>query len=709
MNDKSSDWIVELHKQHKNLDVAALQHARDLISEEENLQQGHAMVNELIKLNCDNDTLVAALIYPAFYTKKLSKETLSKQFNSGVYKLTNGTLKMEAIHGGKNSDKKIVKSKQHADNLRRMLLAMVGDIRVVLIKLAERITTLRLIKDQTPEIQQQIAAETMEIYAPLANRLGIGQFKWLLEDLSFRYLEPKEYQTISKKLNMRREVREQFIDDMIQQLTNLFKQSAIEDFSVTGRAKHIFSISKKLSRKGVEEIFDTSAFRVLVPTVKDCYTALSVVHATWQHIPTEFDDYIAKPKPNGYRSIHTAVIGPNNINVEIQIRTYKMHEESELGVAAHWKYKEGHTSQTTYEEKISLLREMMDWQKELSADDHSAEESLRAIFEDRVYIFTPNGDIFDLEAGATPLDFAYHVHTDVGHRCRGAKVNDVLVPLTHQLNTGDVVNILTAKENKPSRDWLNPNLGYIKTPTALAKIRHHFAKIDRQQNLSTGLSLWEKAHRKSGVSKAELQKSLPHFNFKTLEDLFIALGSGHLTTHTILHFIEHEKGVKSDFVVEEKITESKVSSAKSSLDVQGVGQLLTQFAKCCKPIPGDSILGYITKGYGISIHQSTCANIQNALKRNPERIIELNWGEEMPTAYPVDVIITATDREALIRDISTAILNEKLPLLGIQTQVIRSKNFAYIEVTIEITAIEQLQNIINTLKNIPGVRSVTRR
>jgi len=355
-----------------------------------------------------------------------------------------------------------------------------------------------------------MAKQTMHIYAPLANRLGIGQFKWQLEDLSFRYLNSDDYQQISKSLNMRRQDRDVFINKIIKQLTGLFKEASFADVNISGRAKHIFSIYRKLKRKGGDysELYDTSAFRVLLPTIEDCYTALGIVHSTWPHVAKEFDDYIAKPKPNGYRSIHTAVVTPGEQSIEIQFRTFQMHEEAELGVAAHWKYKENTQKQSAYEEKINLLREVMDWQKEVSTDDSDSENLYKKIFADRIYVFTPTGDIYDMQANATPLDFAYHIHSEVGNRCRGAKVNGALVPLTHKLTTGDQVEILTTKQGEPSRDWLNLTLGYLNTKHARDKVRHFFRKQNYQENLTTGQTLWDKTYRHQKIPKAKITNLL---------------------------------------------------------------------------------------------------------------------------------------------------------------------------------------------------------
>ena len=440
---------------------------------------------------------------------------------------------------------------------------------------------------------------------------------------------------------------------MINKLKQLFKNSSYgEDVSISGRAKHIYSIYRKMLKKHVDfgEIYDTIAFRIIVPSIKDCYTILGIVHATWPHVANEFDDYIAKPKPNGYRSIHTVVIGPQNITVEIQIRTQDMHEEAELGVAAHWKYKEGGTN-SNYENKISWLRDVMDWQKELTTDKPGGENLYAKIFQDRVYVFTPQGDIFDLPAKATPLDFAYYIHSDLGNKCRGVKVNGNLVQLTYVLKTGDQVQILTAKNGQPSRDWLNPHLGYLTTALARNRVRHWFRKQNYQENLSIGEDIWDKTARRENISKAKLNKIAPELNYKNSDDLLAALGAGDVTITHILHHLKTEESLEIS-PTEENISEifpiNPPKFSRSHIHIAGVGNLLTQLARCCKPIPGDSILGYITKGKGITIHQQRCPNIQHAQLLYPKRIVEAQWGSEKLQSYPVGIIIEANDRGGLI-------------------------------------------------------------
>lgn len=582
MNNKLENaWLKELARKRPTMNLATLQKACDLILDENDLMWGQKIADSLIRLKCDEDTLCAALLYPSFKLEKISDEKIVKTLGKPIHKLLLGTEKMESIDAIKINDGQLGFNK--LDNLRKMLIAMVDDIRVVLIKLAERLSALKRVKNSTELEKQTLANQVMKIYAPLANRLGVGQLKWRLEDLAFRYLDPDAYRPIAKQLLSGQEEREKFVEQRIRKLEQLLKKNNFAHFSVSGRAKHIYSIYQKLKRKAVDfaKIYDTSAFRILVPSIKDCYTVLSLIHSTWNPISEEFDDYIANPKPNGYRSIHTAIRDSQGLTIEIQIRTYEMHEASELGVAAHWKYKEASESTSAYEEKINWLRKVMDWQQDLAGDTEQSRELSLKIFADRIYVFTPNGDIFDLEKGATPIDFAYHLHTELGHRCRGAKVNNALVPLTQALTTGDRVEIIAAKESKPSRDWLNPHLHYAKTKVALNKIRQWFNRIDRENAASWGIPFSEKELPR--IAKPKIPAEAPS----------------------------------------EKI------APPPEVDVLGKSRLLTKIALCCKPNNHDIILGYITKNRGISIHKKACANIQHSSQKHPERIIEINWKNQL--------------------------------------------------------------------------------
>lgn len=712
------DWLDLTHSNHPHLNIGLLTSAcefADKISHERlvpfahsALQQGFDMANELLLMNCDTETVSAAIIFPAVYYHHPSPEMAEKMIPISVYTLAKGVQKMDAIqqtHETFKNDRPL-----HADNLRKMSLAMVDDVRIVLIKLAEQLIIVKYLKHCSLIQQQQIAQQIATIYAPLANRLGVGHLKWQLEDLSFRYLDPTEYKKISQALKMRRTDREIFIRKMIKDLRHLLSENGIHA-DISGRAKHIYSIHRKIQRKHVDftKIYDTSALRILVNTIEECYQALSIVHTAWPHIKSEFDDYIANPKSNGYRSIHTVSICPDDMKVEIQIRTKTMHEESELGVAAHWQYKEGKNNLATYSEKINWLRHVMDWQKETI--NPPGENLYKKIFEDRIYVFTPDGDIFDLENGATPLDFAYHVHTDIGHRCRGAKVNDIMVPLTYELQTGDQVSILTGKESQPSRDWINPATQFLKTNAAKHKVRNWFKRQEQQNHINNGMAIWEKAARREGIAKNEIDKAFSFYKLKNAQELLIAIGSGIIGVTSVTNRLKTplEEDLKKTPVLPlptKKI--EKIPSTSRGLQIEGVGNLLTQLAHCCNPIPGELIIGYITKGRGVTIHQQECRNIIFSLQRYPERLLQVNWGNKQDQGFPVTLLIEADDRPGLVRDITNVIAAERISLLGLNTRVDRLDNKAHINLTIELKSLTPLRKLLTLLQRVPAVNQIRR-
>lgn len=717
LSDTSIAWLDQAKQQLDRIDLDLMTNAcafAESLNEKAKpryadnvLNEGLEMAKQLLAFHADNETLAAAIAYPAVYYSDVSRDTIEKQLGKNIYKMLKSAQDIEALQPMAQ-----ITSSKKVDNLRRMILAIIDDVRIVLIKLSECLVILKYLRKHDIEEKTAIAQQTMDLYAPLANRLGLGQLKWQLEDLAFRFLNHKEYMEIKKALKMRRTDRDQYIAMIIKELNTLLEKEGIETLSIDGRAKHIFSIHRKMLKKHLsfEQLYDTLAFRIIVPEVKDCYTALSMVHARWPHIQSEFDDYIMKPKPNGYQSIHTAVTGPHGLNIEIQIRTQEMHDDAELGVAAHWKYKEGGGErQSAYEEKINRLREIMEWQQDESAQE--GEENLYSkVFEDQVYVFTPNGDVFDLPNGATPLDFAYLLHTDVGHRCRGAKVNGTLVPLTYQLKTGDRVEITTTKESKPSRDWLNPTSGYLATQNARAKVRHWFKKQNFQKDLEEGMAIWEKHYRREGLKKSDINKAYERFNFKNPENLLAAIGSNDLGITAVIHYLKGETPAVTDKSTE--ITTSKQAAiektAKHGLVFEGVGNLLTSIAKCCKPIPGDSIIGYITKGRGVTIHHQNCKNIKQAIQYRSERILDVNWGTQKAEIYPVAISIEADDRPGLLRDVTATITNEKAPIIGVQSHVDALKDRAYINITIEVTSLDLLNKLIAQIKSIAAVISVQR-
>src|SRR5690554_3478721 len=632
------------------------------------LQIGLEIAQILIDLKLDQETLIAAILYRTVREGKAPLSEVELLFGPVVSKLIDGVLRMAAISASLNPRQSVVLNSQaQVENLRRMLVAMVDDVRVALIKLAERTCAIRAVKNAPEHKRYRVAREVFDIYAPLAHRLGIGHIKWELEDLSFRYLEPDQYMHIAGLLHERRIDREQFIRNVVQQLRDELKDAQV-DADVSGRVKHIYSIWRKMQKKGLQfsQIYDVRAVRVLVPEIHDCYTALGIVHTLWRHIPKEFDDYIANPKENGYRSLHTAVIGPEGKVLEVQIRTHAMHEEAELGVCAHWRYKgtDVKSTSTHYEEKIAWLRQVLEWHEELG-DIGGLAEQLRVDFEpDRDYVFTPDGHAVDLPKGATPLDFAYRVHTEIGHNCRGAKVNGRIVPLNYSLQTGEQVEIITTKQGgAPSRDWLNPNLGYVTTSRARAKIVHWFKQQAREQNVIAGKTMLERELARLDIVGVDYEKLVERTNLKSVEDMFAALGAGDIRLAHLVNqaqqLVEPDHDAQLELIPRRGPTQVARPGGRSDIQIQGVGNLLTQMAGCCQPLPGDPIVGYITQGRGVSIHRQDCPSVLHLEGREPERIIQVSWGPVPVKTYPAQIVIRAYDRSGLLRDVSQLLLNEK--------------------------------------------------
>ncbi|MCE4054172.1 GTP diphosphokinase [Pseudomonas sp. Au-Pse12] len=664
----------------------------------------------LADLKLDQDSLVAAVLYRGVREGQIQLPAVSQRFGPVVAKLIDGVLRMAAITASLSPRQSLVLGTQaQVENLRKMLVAMVDDVRVALIKLAERTCAIRAVKSADEEKRNRVAREVFDIYAPLAHRLGIGHIKWELEDLSFRYLEPEQYKQIAKLLHERRLDRERFISDVMNQLQNELKATGV-NADISGRAKHIYSIWRKMQRKGLEfsQIYDVRAVRVLVPEMRDCYTALGIVHTLWRHIPKEFDDYIANPKENGYRSLHTAVIGPEGKVLEVQIRTHAMHEEAELGVCAHWKYKgtDVKSGSNHYEEKISWLRQVLEWHEELGDIGGLAEQLRVDIEPDRVYIFTPDGHAIDLPKGATPLDFAYRVHTEIGHNCRGAKINGRIVPLNYSLQTGEQVEIITSKHGTPSRDWLNPNLGYVTTSRARAKIVHWFKLQARDQNVAAGKTLLERELSRLDLPQVDFDKLADKANMKTAEDMFAALGAGDLRLAQLVNLaqqlVEPERGNEQLELIPRKAAGYKPGK-RGDIQIQGVGNLMTQMAGCCQPLPGDAIVGYITQGRGVSIHRQDCASVLQLAGREPERIIQVSWGPVPVLTYPVDIIIRAYDRSGLLRDVSQVLLNERINVLAVNTRSNKEDNTALMSLTIEIPGLDALGRLLGRISQLPNI------
>ena len=596
-----------------------------------------------------------------------------------------------------------------AEGLRRMLLALVSDVRVVLIALAWQLVKLRRAKDNHSEATM-LAREAMLIHAPLANRLGVWQLKWELEDLAFRFDQPEDYRRVARLVDERRSDRERFILSFIEKLESAIVNAGIKG-EVKGRPKHIYSIWKKMQRKGLDfdELFDVRAVRVLVDDLPGCYSVLGLVHTLWQPIPGEFDDYITMPKGNNYQSLHTAVIGPEGKVVEVQIRTYEMNEHAELGVASHWRYKEGGPTDPAFDNKIAAMRQLLD-SGEDTLDDESLLESFKtAASEDRVYVLTPNGQVIDLTLGATVLDFAYHVHTEVGHRCQGAKVNGRIVPLTHHLQTGNRVEILTGKHPKPSRDWLNPRLGFIRGARARSKVRQWFRRESHEENLLQGKEVVEADLKRLGLEVADLEAVPGRFNFNTVDDLYAAVGNGDLTVSQVVHAVERHKVKDVELTAEDLVTRtpkrrrSQAGKESSDIIIEGVGNLMTSMARCCQPVPGDSICGYITRGRGVTIHRDDCPNTLRWVREDNPRLIQVHWREQAESGYKVSLLLRAYDRRELIKDISTLMATSDVTVTDINSNMDPQTEEVNIRLQVSVKDYQQLSDLLNRLNKIPNV------
>lgn len=668
--------------------------------------QGIEMVGILLTLSMDLDTIKAALLYPFLEAGQLSLVQVEQDFGRTITRLLQGVVDMEAIRSLQHVQNE-KNSEIQVDRVRRMLLAMVEDVRAVVIKLAERITCLRDLKSASEENRVLVAKEIATIYAPLANRLGIGQLKWELEDLSFRYLHPDTYKRIATLLHEKRLAREAYINDFVRGLKNDLAEAGIEA-DVYGRPKHIYSIWRKMQKKHLDfdELFDVRAVRVVTRHLQDCYGALGVVHTQFRHIPREFDDYVANPKPNGYQSIHTVVIGPEGKTVEIQIRTSQMHQDAELGVAAHWKYKEGGggPKQSGFEEKIAWLRKLLAWQEDMAESGSLVDELRCQVFEDRVYVFTPKGEVVDMPLGATPLDFAYYIHSQIGHRCIGAKIDGRIVPFTYQLQTGDQVEIITQKQPNPSRDWMNPNQGFLRTSRARSKVSTWFKKQDRDKNIQAGRDVLDKELERLGLSFSLLNKAvLERFNVAHLDDLLAGIGGGDLRINQLLNYLQglHKKPTSAE-EDEALLRQLELKAAKKfpeghnkgHIVVQGVGNLLTSIARCCQPIPGDEIIGFITQGRGISIHRLDCEQLKELQHQFPERVVDAVWGENNAGGYQITLRVVANDRSGLLRDITTILANEKINVVEFSSRSNRKQQTATMDMALKIYNLDTLSRAL---------------
>ena len=655
----------------------------------------------LTKLGVDASTLQAALLSGADLSDIISDSDITVNFGETVANLVHNVNKLNAFN---DYSEKVITEPIQAENLRRMLLAMVDDVRAVLIKLAYRTERLRILAKQSYEVRKYIARETMDIYAPLANRLGVGQLKWELEDLAFRYLDPQNYKRLAKSLAQNRVAREEYIVDFVNQLSTVLKKEGIKA-EVYGRPKHIYSIWRKMQKKQVDfnDLYDLRAVRVLVKKIPTCYAALGAVHSLWQYVPKEFDDYIANPKQNGYQSLHTVVIGPQGAMIEIQIRTHKMHDFSELGVAAHWRYKEGGKQDTAVEKSIASLRSLLD-EKEGSA---LLEDFHTDLYADRIFVLTPQGELKDLIKGATPLDFAYSIHTEIGHRCRGAKVDGRIVPLSYQLKSGEQIEILTTRVGQPSRSWLNTHLGYLKSSHARSKVRHWFKQQDHDKNLREGKAILDKEKQRLGLTTIDLDKLQEHFHLSSTKDVLIGIGRAEISLNQLAAALETSDWRINELAKLKPIRTTAKKSDSESITVQGIGNLLTNFSQCCNPVAGDPIIGFITLGKGISIHRRDCTNILQLPEDKKNRLIEVSWGKE-PQASEVTIQIDAFDRQNLLSDIIQTLANSHINILEAKTNVNKKDQSVQLMLSLEIQNITQLSQLMDKIGELHNVLEVRR-
>ena len=642
----------------------------------------------LDELGADGDTLAAALRYDC------NPEAPAP---AGLATLIDGQREAEKVwnlhrhhHGG-------------AEGLRRLLLAMVRDLRVVFILLARQLARLRMAAGLDEQRRRSLAELSADIHAPLANRLGIWQVKWEMEDLAFRYLQPETYRRVARLLDERREDRERFIEDAMAALREALAQAGIAA-DVAGRPKHIFSIWKKLQRKSVsfEHLHDIRAVRVLVDDVAACYAALGVAHALWAPMPSEFDDYIARPKGNHYQSLHTAVQGPGGRSLEVQIRTHEMHRHAELGVAAHWRYKEGGHGDAAFERKVAWMRGLLE-QKSEADDDAALMAGLRSeLIDDRVYLLTPQGKVLDLPLAATVLDFAYHVHTEVGHRCRGAKVNGRIVPLAHTPQSGDTIEILTGKVVEPKRDWLIAENHYLTTHRAREKVRAWFKRAERDHNVAAGRTLLEREMKRLALGEAPIEGLLAHFRLKALDDLHEALGVGEVTLGQLAR-AAHELAAPVQRPLESSAPARARSTARDSIVIEGVGNLLTQLARCCQPLPGDSIAGYLTRERGVSVHRQGCKSLDALAQRNPERLVSVQWGGRSDQSYEIEAVVRAYDRKNLLKDVSTLISAADVPVVAASSRIDPAEGIAEMRFVLRVSDYAQLSGLLNRVASLPQV------
>jgi len=693
------------------LRATLMAHATDTAEWRAAAVQGLEVAAIVAALDAERDIVAGALLQPILSQGLMPDATTL--FGEPAVRLATHLNQFGGFQAGARWTSDGALSAGQADALRRMLLAVVTDPRLVLVRLAEQLRRMRRARELDEAARLRLSWETREVYAPLANRLGIWQLKWELEDLAFRYLEPAEYRRIATQLNETRVDREKYIesvrDAIISELAGVGVQA-----EVIGRPKHIYSIWRKMRRKNLafDEVFDVRAIRIITDSVADCYAALGAVHGHWHYIPGEFDDYIATPKDNLYRSLHTAVIGPGAMPLEIQIRTREMHEHSELGVAAHWRYKEGGQRDAAYDRKIEWLRDLLSPATESESDSDFLSRVQTDLFEDRVYALTPKGEVVDLPSGATPLDFAYHVHTDLGHRCRGARVNGRIVPLDYRLANGEVVEIIRGKEIQPSRDWLIEQQGYLASARARAKVRAWFKKRDVGQNRQEGRDMLEHELARVGTQGAvTLPELIGELGFASSDALYLALGSGELSLAQVSGAFQRRMQARQPAppAVPSPPTQPPRRDAAGAVQVEGVGDLMSTYARCCNPIPPDLITGYVTVGRGVTIHRSSCRNLARLAARAPERLLQVEWGKVGLSTFPADVVIHAMDRRGLVRDVSTMLAEEKINIERMLTRTDDAQGSADLSIRLSVASLDELWRLLARLSSLPGVISARRR
>ena len=700
---------------------SALEFARPMYADkllgtgEPALEHALGLAASLAALRLDAETRIAGILFAAPQYLVDSDDRLSTEFGPEVAALVAGIAKLNRLRVVTRALAEQQSGAAHnsqAEVLRKMLLAMVEDIRVVLLRLASRTQSLRFMARANDELRRPYAQETLDIYAPLANRLGIWQLKWELEDYAFRYLEPELYKKIASMLDEKRVERESFITAAVAALDRELRATGVRA-EVLGRPKHIYSIYSKMRGKGLDfsELYDVRALRVLVDSVKDCYTALGVVHNLWTPIPKEFDDYISRPKGNDYRSLHTAVVGPDGRALEVQIRTHEMHRHAELGVAAHWRYKEAGAGRPAakpdpFDEKIAWLRQVLAWRDDVAESVDWVEQFKRTALDQTVYVLTPQGRVIDLPQGSTPVDFAYHLHTDLGHRCRGAKVDGVMVPLNYKLANGQRVEIIAAKTGGPSRDWMNPALGYLQSSRARSKARQWFNSQALAETVAQGRASVGRELQREGMTGANLDHLAQQLGYAKSEELFAAAGREEIGAKQLQTALRGESPAApaAEVLLPGK---SKADAKASGILVVGMDKLLTQLAKCCRPAPPDAIAGFVTRGRGVSIHRRGCRDLQRLAQLQPERLIEADWGQQKDSVFSVDIVVQAHDRQGLLRDISEVLSREKINVTGVNTQ--SKQHIAHMSFTVDIFDLEQLQRTLAQVREVPGVLSASRR